>query len=108
MKKDITNRFVERFSGVPQFVTDFELFREVSEGDVVAVLFNSDKELYGFFEKRVERNGYQEVYLQHEADRSSSHPEARRTRVVKYKLPLKGEVEFKHFEKGVMETYFLD
>jgi len=103
------NNFEKRMKGTPQFVSRFEDFKGLEIGDLAVILLEEGgEEIFGYYEGAKVREANQELFLQYPKDSDSPSPEGRLTRVVKYSLPKKGKIHLDDFQRGYIETKFLD
>jgi hypothetical protein len=106
MTKDIDKKFKLRFSGIAQFVSNYEEFGKVEIGNNLAVLVSGiNREFTAFFEGRELKKDFQRVFLQYDYHINEGPIRETGVKVVEYKLPLTGKICLEHFMKGKVKEY---
>lgn len=99
--------FNYRFKGIPKFVSDFNDFDKVNEGNLLEISVQDPKgEFSAFLERKEQDKGIRKIYLQYEEVVSlGGFPVKKEIKVTEYNFPLKGKISIKHFLDGKIRDY---
>jgi hypothetical protein len=103
--KSIDKNFKPRFSGILQFVANYEEFKDLSEGDSLAILAQ-DKEGFGlgaYLESVEILRNKQRVFLQHQKKEEFTNKS--KIIVSEFLFPLSGKIYLNDFKQNKIKEY---
>lgn len=99
--------FKPRFCGVPQFVSNFEDFKEIEDGSLLSIMLQDSRvNLTAFLERKSIKEDTQNIYLQYKEIVSIGGLFIKEEiKVVEYNFPLEGQISIENLLNNKVKDY---